>query len=87
MILLAAGAIVNQGLISAAMDDTHVITGGFDHLARVHSRPPEHVQPMRLSAEQVEEWYSPCEDGGEDFHLAWAEYKSELRMSNPERYF
>ena len=36
---------------------------------------------MRLSAEQVGEWYS--EDGGEDFHFAWAEYKSELRMSNP----
>ena len=42
---------------------------------------------MRLTAKQVEEWFSPCEDGEEDFHFAWAEYKSELRMSNPERYF
>ncbi len=42
---------------------------------------------MRISLEEIQEQYSPCDgNGDESFHFAWAEYKRELRWSDPERY-
>ena len=39
---------------------------------------------MQMTLEEIQKYYSPCEDGGETFRFAWAEYKRDLICMDPE---